>query len=75
MYKSKLRTSIGQNSNPISMAICQNCGSGCAYGCLTSCLYICADNCDNDCTRECGISCNERCGYVGLLTLSEKVSS
>ncbi len=64
MYKSKIRSSAGSNSNPINMAICQNCGYGCDYGCVDSCLYICADDCaigcDVGCSRTCANDCNGR---------------
>ena len=58
MYKSKIGSSTGQNSNPIEMsAICTNCGSGCAYGCLTSCLFDCSSDCTVICGDECSLSC------------------
>jgi hypothetical protein len=54
MYKSKLSTSLKNNSNPVSTSGCTACG----YGCGGTCMYICAD----DCTQTCGGICSLSCG-------------
>jgi hypothetical protein len=76
MYKSKLSTSLKNNSNPVSTSGCTACG----YGCGGTCMYICSDNCDSGCSLYCGETCRGICGdgctgSAGIVPLSQKIFS
>jgi hypothetical protein len=54
MYKSKLKGTIKDNSNPVSTSGCTACG----YGCGGGCMYTCEDDCSGGCSVTCG---NDAC--------------
>ena len=76
MYKSKLSTSLKNNSNPVSASGCTACG----YGCSGGCMDYCADHCDSGCSLYCGETCRGICGdgctgSAGIVPLSQKIFS